>query len=134
MIDENRIMQAVGGRIAGSGSFPRIAWANRDAAPALPYLALVLVPLRIDDDTLAQDAPVWVGLLQATIVSSLNDFDTNCWALRTLIAALFPSASKLALADGTSIRVTSHPQPQPSYRDGPNNRTPLQIKLSSEPL
>lgn len=134
MIDENLIMMSVGNAIESSGLFPRIAWPNNDADLALPHVVLELVPTLISDETLNQGNPVWVGFLQATVKTGLDQFDTEGVDMRQQLASLFPSGARFGLVDGTVILVTRHPQPKPAYRDGPYYRLPLQIHLSSDTI
>lgn len=132
MIDETLIIKALGEIIIASGLFPRIAWAGRNADQTLPYLSVSLVPVQIADQTLAQDNPIWTGFLEAQIVTGLDQFETAGITLRRQLAGLFQSGDRLLLDDGVIMMIKGHPQPKTPYRDGPNQRMPLQINLTSD--
>lgn len=132
MIDLTALQADIEATIALSGLFPRVAWANKDAAPARPYLALDLASIDIQDNTLAQSFPVWRGTMYATVVIAGNQFDTDGQTLLRGFAELFASADRIYLADGTVVRIDGHPFPTRPYQDGADYRLPLQMKLRTD--
>lgn len=132
MIDQADITKALGQVIVASGQFPRVVWANRDAAPDKPYLVLNLRPVGISDPTIAQTSPKWSGALQGTIVTGLNEFDTAAQAQCKALAELFPSGTRYMLTGGQKIVIAGHPSAGVGYRDGADYRMPVTIQLRSE--
>lgn len=132
MIDLTDVRDTVGQVVADSGLFPRRSWSNKDSTLEKPYLVLNLVSSQIADATLAQTSPVWTGMLMATVVTGLDEFDTVALGMVKDLAELFPSATRMTLAGGGKTIVSGHPQPQPGYRDNSYFRTPVSIPLRSE--
>lgn len=134
MIDENEILKAVGQIITASGLFPRIVWANKDAIPERPYLAVSLVPVQVTDETLGLSLPMWSGFVSATVVTGLDEYDTAGKALLKQMGDLFPGATRITMTSGRRLLVSAHPQPLPPYRDGADYRLPIRIPLRTDSL
>lgn len=132
MIDQSEILKVCGQTLIGAG-ITRIVWPNADALPAKPYVVMELRPRDIQDRTLEQTAPVWSGTLAITVVTALDQFDTEAQTLVRTIAGLFPAASRLFISFDGYVAISGHPsQAGPGYRDGADWRTTVNIPLRSD--
>lgn len=132
MIDQSDILKVCGQTLIGGG-FTRIVWPNSDALPAKPYLVAELRPRDIQDATLGQTSPQWAGTFVVTVVTNLDQFDTEAQSIARTIAGLFPSATRLNLTFDDVIVIAGHPSTAGSgYRDGADWRLPVNVPLRSD--
>lgn len=125
------IQAALGQRLAATSGIPEIVWGNKDADPALPYVAADFVPVTRTDDTLAGTMPVETGYLMASVVSVQNEFATPALVIAQAIADQFPQGLRLSIT-GATVVIIKPAFIARGYPDGPNWRTPVRIDYRAD--
>jgi len=125
------IETALGTRLTGISPAPRIAWPNKDAAPALPYLEFRHVPVSIEDITLDNTGKRQLGLVLVTVVTQKDKFTTEANGLVAAVQARFLRSSRITAGAG-AIVVTKHPEPVAPFQDGVYWRQPVRITYETE--
>lgn len=120
------IQAALGQRLAATSGIPTIVWPNKNAAPALPYVAVDFVPVTRTDRTLGGTVTAETGYLMASVVSAQNEFATAALTKAQAIADQFPQGLRLSIA-GATVTITKPAFIGRGYPDGPNWRTPVRI-------
>lgn len=126
-MDEADISQTLGQRLAGMTDCPPIAWENKDASPARPYLAVEMVRVSRRAPGLSGGAVIARGFMQVTVVTAVDKWAYPAERLAQQVADRFPKALRLAGPSGGYVTVTEAPDIKQGYRDGPDWRVPVQI-------
>lgn len=128
------IETALGQRLTGISPVPRVAWPNKDAALAVPYLEFRHVPVSVEDDTLDSTARRQVGLVLITVVAARDEFATVANDLAQTVQARFPRGLRLPVAGKGQILISRHPEAVPPFQDGVYWRQPVRITYQTEEL
>jgi hypothetical protein len=126
------IETALGTRLTGISPAPRVAWPNKDASPALPYLEFRHVPVSIEDDTLDSTGRRQVGLALITVVAQEDQFTTTANGLVAAIQARFPRGLRINVAGKGDILIHRHVEAVAPFQDGDKWRQPVRISYQTE--
>lgn len=126
MISLELIETALGQHLAGMAAAPPIAWPNKDANPARPFLAFDHMPGPRTDPTLDGTGETVTGQVHIGIVVQEDDFTTAANALADSVMQRFAYKTRVTVAGGV-ILVTKPPEALPGYRDGPDYRQPVRV-------
>jgi hypothetical protein len=126
------IETALGQRLAGISPAPRIAWPNKDATLALPYLEFRHVPVSIEDDTLDNTGRRQRGIVLITVVAQEDQFTTVANDLAQQVQEQFPRSLRIAVTGKGDILINRHPEPVAPFQDGAHWRQPVRITYETE--
>lgn len=125
------IENALGQRLKAMTDVPPIAWPNRDANPARPFLHFQHVPVGRTDQTLDGAGEVASGYVTITVVSEQGEFANPANDLAAMVMAQFPYGLELVAGSGV-ITVMKPPEEQAPFKDGADWRQPVRIDYEAE--
>jgi hypothetical protein len=126
-MNEAAIAEAIGQRLAASPAVAPIAWENKDAAPARPYLRFELVRVDRRNRALTDIAPISRGYAVITVITEVDRFAKPAETLADLVAARFPYGLRLTITGGGVLVVISPASVLQGFRDGPDWRLPVRV-------
>jgi hypothetical protein len=127
------IETAMGQRLATISPEPRISWPNKDATPALPYLAFKHIPVSVEDETLDNTGRRQVGLVLVTVVAQRDSFTTGANTLAQAVADRFPRGLRLPVAGKGAILIRRWPEVVDGFHDRTGDwNVPVRISFETE--
>lgn len=120
------IETALGQRLDAAAIAP-VIFPNRETAAPVPSILFEHLPTVRRDDTLAGGGEVAEGYAVMACLTTRDAFSTAGLAMAEEVRALFPYASRLALAGGRALVITAPPRVLPGYPDGDAWRTPVRV-------
>ena len=120
------IEQALGQALAAVSGIGPIAWPNRSADPARPFVLFDHVPTQWDNIAVDVSETRAEGYFIAAICIAQGGFTTNANARATAIMAAFPAGRRL-----TGMAIINS-RPLPGYFDGIGWRQPVRVDYRSE--
>lgn len=135
MIDLDDIATALGERLFTLDPSLVVAWEGKDfpAGGPHPFLYFEMVPVGSSDSTLDGSGEIQIGFAMIHVMTKPNGFATEGRRIGNSIKALFPygkTEGRFAIPGG-SVTISSHPEVQKGYPDGPHWRTPVKIPYSA---
>lgn len=129
----HEIEAALGQRLAGITPAPRIAWQNKDATLALPYLVFKHIPVSVEDETLDNTGKRQVGLALVTVVAERDNFTAEANALAQAVQARFPRGLRISVAGKGDILIRRWPEVVDGFHDKTGNwNVPCRISYETE--
>jgi hypothetical protein len=128
----DQIETAIGQRLATLAGVPPIAWPNKDAPGAVPYVEFRHFPNTRDKPAMDGSGPtIHAGIVLVTVVSARNAFTRAANITAQAVADRFPQGLRLAAGAG---RVVIAPAPEfvPGFTDGTHHRQPVRIRYTTE--
>ena len=123
---------ALGQHLAEILNCPPIAWANKDAPGAVPYLEVRNAPNTRENPTIDGTGPaILTGLFLVTVVTARNVFTGPANALAQDIADHFPKTMRLVAGDGNVVIYRST-EIAPGFTDGTHYRMPVRVFYTTE--
>jgi len=117
---------ALGEYLVEMDDVPPIAWQNKTADPARPFLAVDHVPGPRTDPTLNGDGETVIGQLMIYVVIKGNTFTKPANMLADKVMQHFKYTTLISLEEG-GILIVKPPEVLPGYKDGPDWRVPVRI-------
>jgi len=130
-IYEDEIELILGQHLAAMNPTVRVAWPDRASDPNRPYIAFQFVPVSVEDRTLSCTLPKARGYINLTVVSLRGKFGATGGALAKRAALHFNRGRRFTAAAGRIV-LPRDPQPEMSFPDGGDWRTPLRIDYETE--
>ena len=127
----DEIEKAVGQHLTGMSSCPPVAWQNKDASPALPYIEFRHVPNTVTDDTIDGTGIMHQGLFLLTVVVARDKFTTQANTIAQAIATRFPKALRLTAGSG-KVLINAPPSLGAGFVDGVYWRQPVRLSYLTE--
>jgi hypothetical protein len=126
------IETALGQRLANISPALRIAWPNKDADLALPYVEFLHAPVSLEDNTLDSTGKRRVGLALLTVVSREDQFSTEANGIVAAIEAQFPRGLRLSVIGKGDVLIRRWPEAVAPFQDGTHWRQPVRISYETE--
>lgn len=128
----NEIETALGQHLAGMADCPPIAWGNKSADNALPYLRTLHQPVtRIDptpDCSIPEDK---TGIWLVTVVTESDMFTTEANTIAEAVAQRFRAGTRLDAGSGKVL--IDRGEPVAGFHDEANNwAVPVRINYQTE--
>jgi hypothetical protein len=127
-----QISTALGQHLEGMADCPPIAWPNKSADHALPYLRFRHDPVSRSNASLAKDIPAdQTGLALVTVVSRSDTFANEAEGLAEDIAQRFTEGTRIAAGSGQVL--ISLAEPVAGFTDPRGNwNVPVRIRYRTE--
>lgn len=128
----DEIETALGQHLEAMIDCPPIAWGNKDADHAMPYLRVLNQPVsRVDptpDGSIPEDK---TGILLVTVVTESDTFTTEANTLAEAIAQRFRAGTRIAA--GTGNVLIDRAEPVAGFLDAANNwAMPVRMNYRTE--
>lgn len=109
----------------------RIAWPNKSANPARPFVMFQHAPGQWNDRTISGGDTIASGVAVLTVVTDLDVYATSAIALADSVMAAFPKGRRIAV-DGGCVTISAPPRPLTGFADGPDWRQPVEVSYVTE--
>ena len=128
----NEIETALGQHLSGMANCPPVAWANRRADPALPYLRTLHQPVTRIQPTVDCSVPEdKTGIWLVTVVSKSDMFTTEANTIAEAVAQHFKAGTRLGAGSGNVL--IDRAEPVAGFHDDANNwAVPVRINYQTE--
>lgn len=128
----DEIETALGQHLAGMANCPPIAWGNKTADHALPYLRTLHSPVsRVQPTTDCSIPEDKTGLWLVTIVAESDMFTTEANTIAENVAQRFKEGTRISAGDGNLLIDRS--EPVAGFHDEANNwAVPVRIRYKNE--
>lgn len=128
----NEIETALGQHLAGMANCPPIAWGNRSADPALPYLRTLHQPVTRIQPTVDCSVPEdKAGIWLVTVVAKSDKFTTEANDIAEAVAQHFKAGTRLGAGSGNVL--IDRAEPVAGFHDEANNwAVPVRINYKTE--
>jgi hypothetical protein len=127
----DQIETALGQHLAAMPSCPPIAWPNKDANPARPFLAVQHVPTLRAARQIQGNGYIGEGFMMVTVVAARDTFAGPASVIAQALINRFPQGLRL-LAGAGRVLIHKPAEPMPAFRDGPDWRQPVRIAYRLE--
>ena len=128
----NEIETALGQHLAGMANCPPIAWGNKSADHALPYLRTLHSPVTRIQPTVDCSVPEdKTGIWLVTVVTESDMFTTEANAIAEAVAQRFRAGTRLDAGSGKLL--IDRAQPVDGFHDEANNwAVPVRMNYKTE--
>ena len=128
----DQLETALGQHLEDMPACPPIAWPNKGAPGAVPYLELRNSPNTRTNPVLSGGGHnVLAGIFLVTVVAPRGAFTGPANAIAQAVADRFPKALRLPAGTGNVV-ITGPSEPVPGFTDGTHWRVPVRIRYTTE--